>query len=96
MLDDNIAAMATLAVSPVVLNGAPDALIGTPEGRSSAIPMMQLDLTDDVLEELLQCTKTGKAPHIIFGRTPVCKLPPGPLPPAGAFRCCCSHPLLTC
>ena len=67
--------MAAAAVSQIALNGAPDALIGTPEDRSSAVPMMQIDLTDDVLEELLACTKAGKAPHIVFGRTPVCMLP---------------------
>ncbi|KAF2093455.1 hypothetical protein NA57DRAFT_81382 [Rhizodiscina lignyota] len=54
----------------IELSGAPDELIGTPEAKASAVQVMQIDLTKSVLDELLQCTRNGKPPHILFGRNP--------------------------
>jgi hypothetical protein len=55
----------------IELSGAPDDFIDTPEAKSSAVQVMHIDLTQAVLDDLLQCTRDGKPPHILFGRNPV-------------------------
>lgn len=55
----------------VQLTGAPDESIGMPDAKASPVQVMQIDLTQDVLDELLRCTRSGKPPQILFGKTPV-------------------------
>jgi hypothetical protein len=40
-------------------------------GGKGGLQAMQLDMSNEVLEELLACTRRGKAPQIQFGRNPV-------------------------
>ena len=49
----------------VALVGAPDA---DPQAKTRCV---QLNLTSDVVEELLDCIKSGKRPQVLFGSTPV-------------------------
>jgi hypothetical protein len=56
---------------PVFLEGAPDACIG-PEGNADAVQVMHLEMSNDVLEELLESVRRGKQPQVVFGRSPVC------------------------
>jgi RNA polymerase II elongation factor ELL len=60
-----------------LLDGAPDALIGTPEAKGMAVQVMQLEMSNDVLEELLESVRRGKQPQVVFGKSPVCD---GPVP----------------
>jgi RNA polymerase II elongation factor ELL len=53
----------------VALVGAPDA---NPQAKTRCVQAMQLNLTNDVVEELLDCIKSGKCPQVLFGSTPVC------------------------
>ena len=55
----------------VLLEGAPDALIGTPAAKSKAVQVMHLEMNNDILDELLECIRKGKAPQVLFGKTPV-------------------------
>ncbi|KAF2839394.1 hypothetical protein M501DRAFT_788482 [Patellaria atrata CBS 101060] len=55
---------------PVSLHGAPDTYIGKPEARSKAVQVMQLEMTQDVIDELLESVRSGKPPQILFGRAP--------------------------
>ena len=64
-------AAGAMAPSSIELSGAPDELIDTSEAKSSAVQVMQIELTQGVLDELLQCTRSGKPPQILFGRNPV-------------------------
>lgn len=52
----------------VALVGAPDA---DPQAKTRCVQAMQLNLTSDVVEELLDCIKSGKRPQVLFGGTPV-------------------------
>ena len=52
----------------VALVGAPDA---DPPAKTRCVQAMQLNLTSDVVEELLDCIKSGKRPQVLFGSTPV-------------------------
>ena len=56
----------------VLLDGAPDAAIGTQEEKTSALQVMHLEMSNDTLEDLLECIRKGKAPQVLFGKTPVC------------------------
>jgi RNA polymerase II elongation factor ELL len=55
----------------VALLGAPDAAIGQPQAKTKGVQAMQLNLTSDVIEELLGCIKSGKTPQILLGNNPV-------------------------
>jgi hypothetical protein len=62
-----------MAPEDVLLNGAPDALLGTPEAwKSTPVQVMQLEMTNDVLDELLDCIGKKQPPQVLFGRNPVC------------------------
>jgi RNA polymerase II elongation factor ELL len=67
-----------------LLDGAPDALIGTAEAKGNSVQVMQLEMSNDVLEELLESARRGKQPQIVFGRTPVCL---GPFPWVSFAKC---------
>jgi RNA polymerase II elongation factor ELL len=55
----------------IALVGAPDANPSTP-----SLPAMHVEITQDIVDELLASMRSGKAPHIVFGRTPVRLHPP--------------------
>ena len=64
--------MATSAMhSPATLTGAPDVHLGTSEAKTRGVQAMQIDMSQDVLDELLECMKSGRAPQILFGKAPV-------------------------
>jgi hypothetical protein len=67
--------MAVEAGSMRPLLDAPDTYIGGPEAKSKATQVMQLEMTGQLLEDLLKSIRSGKPPQIFFGTTPVC----GPL-----------------
>jgi RNA polymerase II elongation factor ELL len=60
---------------PILLQGAPDINIGTTQDKSKVVQVMQLDMSNDVLEELLAYSRQGKTPQIQLGRNPVCLSP---------------------
>jgi RNA polymerase II elongation factor ELL len=55
-----------------LLEGAPDASIGTSEAKTSAVQIMHLEMSNDILDDLLECIRKGRAPQVLFGKTPVC------------------------
>jgi hypothetical protein len=55
-----------------LLEGAPDGSIGTQEEKTSAVQVMHLELNNDILDDLLECIRKGKAPQVLFGKTAVC------------------------
>ncbi|KAF2203337.1 hypothetical protein GQ43DRAFT_273134 [Delitschia confertaspora ATCC 74209] len=59
--------------SAIALRGAPDSDIGTKDAKHTCVQVMQLDMAQDVVDELLESAKNGKAPQILFGRTPQLK-----------------------
>ena len=64
--------MTTMAVpSGIALYGAPDSEVGSKDARHSPTQAMQLELTHDLVDELLESVRSGKLPQILFGRTPV-------------------------
>jgi RNA polymerase II elongation factor ELL len=79
-------ATALLPTGGIALIGAPDRDVESRGASSTPIQAMQVDLTQDIVDELLESVRSGKAPQILFGRTPVCvHISPE------AFSC--SHPL---
>jgi hypothetical protein len=60
----------------MLLQGAPDVNIGTAQDKSKAVQVMRLDMSSQVLEELLAYSRQGKSPQLQFGRNPVCLSPP--------------------
>jgi RNA polymerase II elongation factor ELL len=65
--------MATTLLPPggIALVGAPDRDIESRGADSPPMQAMQVDLTQDIVDELLESVRSGKAPQIFFGRTPV-------------------------
>lgn len=62
-----------MAPEDILLEGAPDGLIGkSDEWKSSPVQVMQLEMSNDVLDELLDCVRRNKSPQVMFGRNPVC------------------------
>jgi hypothetical protein len=59
----------------MLLQGAPDVNIGTAQDKSKAVQVMRLDMSSQVLEELLAYSRQGKSPQLQFGRNPVCLSP---------------------
>ncbi|KAJ4365491.1 hypothetical protein N0V95_000426 [Ascochyta clinopodiicola] len=53
------------------------ALVGAPNGdmgdRLPPVQAMQVDMTQDIVDELLESMRSGKPPQILFGRTPQLK-----------------------
>ncbi|KAF2182575.1 hypothetical protein K469DRAFT_585774 [Zopfia rhizophila CBS 207.26] len=66
-------AATVLPSAGIALHGAPDSDIGTKDAKTSAIQVMQLEMTQDVVDELLESVRSGKHPQILFGRTPQLK-----------------------
>jgi hypothetical protein len=61
----------------IALHGAPDSCIGTSDARNVGLQVMQLDMTQEIMDALLQSVRDGKPPQILFGRAPV-RLPIAP------------------
>jgi hypothetical protein len=57
-------------------SGGGIALVGAPSGDFGDTPpplqAMQVEMTQDLVDELLESMRSGKPPQILFGRTPVC------------------------
>lgn len=62
-------------MAPILLKGAFDESIGTPEARNGPVQVMHLELSNDILNELLECVRKNKAPQVLFGKVPVCTNP---------------------
>jgi RNA polymerase II elongation factor ELL len=60
----------------IALYGAPDSDIGSKDAKHTPIQAMQLDLSQEIVDELLESLRSGKPPQLYFGRTPVCTPPP--------------------
>ncbi|QDS70954.1 hypothetical protein FKW77_007095 [Venturia effusa] len=60
-----------MAPADILLDGAPDALIGNSDAwKSTPVQVMQLEMSNDVLDELLDCVRRNKSPQVVFGRNP--------------------------
>lgn len=81
----------------IALYGAPDNDIGSKDAKNTPLQAMQLDMSQEIVDELLESLRSGKPPQLFFGRTPVCPLPPFILCRRGAtadigrrsLSCCC-------
>lgn len=65
-------ATAMLPTGGIALIGAPDSVMASREAKSAPMQAMQVEMTQDIVDELLESVRSGKAPQILFGRTPVC------------------------
>ncbi|KAE9987169.1 hypothetical protein EG328_003638 [Venturia inaequalis] len=60
-----------MAPEDILLEGAPDSLIGNSDAwKSNPVQVMQLEMSNDVLDDLLDCVRRNKSPQVIFGRNP--------------------------
>jgi RNA polymerase II elongation factor ELL len=62
-------ATALLPTGGIALVGAPDSDI---ESNSPPMQAMQVEMTQEIVDELLESVRSGKAPQIFFGKAPVC------------------------
>jgi hypothetical protein len=67
-------AAALLPTGGIALVGALDSDTGTRDAKT-ALQAMQVDLTQEMVDELLASVRSGKVPQILFGQTPVCAAP---------------------
>ncbi|KAG9188096.1 hypothetical protein G6011_02019 [Alternaria panax] len=66
-------ATSMLAAGGIALVGAPDSDAGLKDGKQPPVQAMQVDISQDIVDELLESVRSGKPPQIIFGRTPQLK-----------------------
>ncbi|KAH6852808.1 hypothetical protein BKA58DRAFT_450107 [Alternaria rosae] len=66
-------ATSLLPLGGIALVGAPDSDAGLKDDRRPPVQAMQVDITQDIVDELLASVRSGKSPQIIFGRTPQLK-----------------------
>ncbi|RYO13165.1 hypothetical protein AA0111_g12312 [Alternaria arborescens] len=66
-------ATSMLSSGGIALVGAPDSDAGLKDGKQPPVQAMQVDITQDIVDELLESVRSGKSPQIIFGRTPQLK-----------------------
>jgi len=71
---NNTMAATLLPTGGIALHGAPDSDIGSRDAKHLPIQAMQVEMTQDIVDEMLQSVRSGKPPQILFGRTPVCAL----------------------
>lgn len=64
-----------LSSGGIALVGAPDSDIGSKDSRVTPVQAMQVEMTQDIVNELLESVRNGLSPQIFFGRTPVCVHP---------------------
>lgn len=60
-----------LPTGGIALVGAPNGLTGD---RPPPLQAMQVEMTQDIVDELLESMRSGKPPQILFGRTPQLKV----------------------
>ncbi|KAH7086080.1 hypothetical protein BKA63DRAFT_32437 [Paraphoma chrysanthemicola] len=60
-----------LPTGGIALVGAPDGEMGFRDAKSPPMQAMQVEMTQDIVDELLDSVRSGKPPQIFFGRTPV-------------------------
>jgi hypothetical protein len=65
-------ATALLPAWEAALIGAPDSDMALREAKSAPLQAMHVEMTQDIVDELLESARSGKSPQIVFGRTPVC------------------------
>jgi RNA polymerase II elongation factor ELL len=53
----------------ILLHGSPD--VDAKSASVAGLQVMHLEMTDDILEELLETSRNGKGPKIQFGSHPV-------------------------
>lgn len=66
-----MATMVSSCVKPFVLDGSPDDYISTPEAKTKAAQVMQVSMPTGMVDQMLECVRQGKAPHVLFGKKPV-------------------------
>ncbi|KAF2681093.1 hypothetical protein K458DRAFT_421000 [Lentithecium fluviatile CBS 122367] len=59
-----------LPTGGITLVGAPDSDIGSRDAKTTPVQAMQVEMTQDIVDELLESVRSGKPPQIFFGRTP--------------------------
>lgn len=64
---------ALLPAASMALVGAPDSDGGHQDASTSPLQAMQVEISQDIVDELLESARSGKPPQIIFGRTPQLK-----------------------
>jgi hypothetical protein len=65
-------ASTALSAGGIALHGAPDTDLASKDAKQHAqLHAMQIDMTQDVLDQLLDTMNSGKLPQLYFGRTPV-------------------------
>ncbi|KAF2030549.1 hypothetical protein EK21DRAFT_111863 [Setomelanomma holmii] len=64
---------ALLPTGGIALVGAPDIDIGSRDTKSTPVQAMQVEMTQDIVDELLESVSSAKPPQILFGRTPQLK-----------------------
>lgn len=64
-----------LPTTGMALLGAPDSDVGPKDAAAHSTPVqaMQVELTQDIVDELLESVRSGRSPQILFGRTPQLK-----------------------
>ena len=65
-------ATSLLPTGGIALVGAPDSDVGFKDSSTTPVQAMQVDITQNIIDELLESVRGGKSLQIIFGRTPVC------------------------
>jgi hypothetical protein len=63
---------ALLPTGGIALIGAPDSDMASREAKSALMQAMHVEITQDIVDELLESARSGSLPQIVFGRTPVC------------------------
>ncbi|CAO2657907.1 Nn.00g071670.m01.CDS01 [Neocucurbitaria sp. VM-36] len=66
-------AASLLPTGGIALVGAPDSDIGSKDANTTPVQAMQVEMTQDIVDELLESVRSGKPPQIFFGRTPQLK-----------------------
>ncbi|KAF1974142.1 hypothetical protein BU23DRAFT_532116 [Bimuria novae-zelandiae CBS 107.79] len=66
-------ATSLLPTGGISLVGAPDNDIGSRVAKTTPIQAMQVEMTQEIIDELLESVRSGKPPQILFGRTPQLK-----------------------
>lgn len=61
-----------LPTGGIALVGCSDRDLGNNEANPSPLQAMQVEMTQDIVDELLESVRSGKPPQLFFGRTPVC------------------------
>jgi RNA polymerase II elongation factor ELL len=75
-LTSNSASCRTMAATAlpaggIALYGAPDSDLGSKDVKQAPLQAMLLEMTPDMVDELLESEQTGKSPQLCLGRTPV-------------------------